>query len=80
MFGDVSAAPLELAEVVDGVVGYRITVPVATQRFTFDLYLDTIAVRSGRSIAGLSLQTQARALSLAELDGFVAVAAGRLTS
>jgi hypothetical protein len=62
----------------DEIAGYRISVPLSTQGFDFDLTLDAIAIRTGGSVAGLSFQSVLGPFPTEEIERLVGIAAERL--
>jgi hypothetical protein len=78
--GKVTATPLQLTPAGDELVAYRIVVPITTQGLTIDIVVDAVAVRSGRSIAGLSFQSVLAPFPAADIDRYVGLAVERLPS
>jgi len=78
--GDVTVARLNVSEVGDEVVAYRVTVPVNSGGSTVDVYVDLVLVRSGRAVAGLVFQSEFSPFFIEDTERYVAVAADRLAA
>ena len=77
---DVTVTPLNVSPAGDEVVAYRVTVSLMLDAgTTVDLYLDLVAVRSGRAIAGLEFQSELTPFDIEDAERYIALAAERLS-
>ena len=78
--GDVTVARLNVSEVGDEAVAYRVTVPVLSGEWTVNLYADLVLVRSGRTVVGLAFQSELSPFFFEDTERYVALAAERLAA
>jgi hypothetical protein len=76
--GEVTVVPLAVPAAGDESAGYRITVPLESRGFSFELFLDAVVIRSGGALAGLSFQSALDPFPAADIDRYVELAAARL--
>ena len=78
--GDVTVARLNVFEVGDEVIAYRVTVPVNSGRSTVSVFADLVLVRSGRAVASLAFQSELSPFFIEDTERYVALAADRLAA
>ncbi len=78
--GEVTVARLNVSEVGDEAVAYRVTVPVLSGEWTVNLYADLVLVRYGRTVVGLAFQSELSPFIFEDTERYVALAAERLAA
>jgi hypothetical protein len=77
--GESTVGRLNLAPVGDELVAYRVTLPLSAAGSEVEVYFDVVAVRSGRSVAGLSFTSEFSPFLADDTDKYVGIAASRLS-
>lgn len=78
--GAVSINRLALAPVGDELVGYRVSLSIKTSSSELELFVDLVAVRSGRAIAGVDFDSQVTPFPDEELNTYLGIVADRLAT
>jgi len=76
--GEITVARLNVTAAGDEVAALRVTVPITVSGIELSLVADQVLLRTGRSLAGLSFQSQQQPTAIGVIDEYVAIAAGRL--
>jgi hypothetical protein len=76
--GEITVGALNVGEVGEDSFAYRITVPISVQGLNVDLFTDFVAVRVGRSAAGLNFLSQFDPTAIERITEYTTLAASRL--
>jgi hypothetical protein len=76
--GEVTVGQLNVGQIGDDRFAYRITVPFSANGFTLNVVADFVAIRVGRSTAGLNFQSTFEPTSIDRIVEFATIAASRL--
>ena len=76
--GDVTIGELLLEPAGDELIAYRVTLPMTVSDLELDTYVDIVVVRSGGSLAGLTLQSLFEPFPAEDAEQYINLAAERL--
>lgn len=76
--GDITAATLNVGDIGEESVAYRVTVPINVQFLTVSLIGDVVLVRKGRSVSGLNFISDTDPTPIEEITQYTTLAASRL--
>lgn len=76
--GDITVGALNVGKIGDDGFAYRVTAPLRIEGFSIDLVVDLVAVRVGRSVAGLTFQSTFSSRPIEQITEYTTLAASRL--
>ena len=76
--GEITVGALNVGEIGDGSFAYRIKAEVSSEGFTVDIVSDFVAVRTGRSVAGLNFFSAFDPTPIERITEYTTLAASRL--
>lgn len=76
--GEITVAPLEVADAGDETHAFRIEIPITLGDASLTVTADLVAVRVGRSLAGLTFTSETGATPVALIDEITGITAERL--
>lgn len=78
--GQAKIAQLSFPRAGDETAAFQVSVPISLKRLILIYYLDLIALRKGRAVAGVSIQSSIKATDVATAQKLTTLTASRMTN